>query len=173
MPPIPACPWPPVAGRIAESERTGHVRRSPLLRGVFLIAAGVAMLALAGACGGSTPAGASDPAVDAPPPVAATVDLNTLPAATATLYRVVDANAAVAARLACYCGCGPAQGHRSLADCFLTPSGAYDAHASGCGVCLGEAQQMRTLLDSGADVPAIRQQIDARWSSSGPATETS
>ena len=138
----------------------------------------IGVVVLTGACSGSTTADAPEPALDAPPPTATlpastAVDLSTLPAVTATLYRFVEANAAVAARIRCYCGCGPAQGHRSLADCFLMAGGAYNAHASGCGVCLGEAQQVQTLLAEGTDPATIRAQIDAQWASAGPGTETS
>lgn len=150
------------AAAAVRSWRTGAL-------GVLVIAA----VALAAACGGSESAGAPTAGGDEARPAATTVDLSTLPAVTATLYRFVAANAAVAAGLPCYCGCGPLQGHRSLADCFLTPTGAYDAHASACGVCLGEAQQVQTLLAEGTDPATIRAQIDAQWASAGPGTETS
>src|SRR3990170_8072551 len=42
-------------------------------------------------------------------------------------------------RIPCYCGCGEANDHASLKECFIKPDGTYDSHAAGCDVCGKEA----------------------------------
>ena len=121
----------------------------PLVVGIgFLIAA----------CGGST----SAPTVDPPQ----------LSAETAARYQFIAANQELAARLPCYCGCGETDGHASLRDCFLTERDAYNVHASGCAVCLGEAQDAEAFLADGLDLEAIRNRIVERWAAIGPPTPT-
>lgn len=66
----------------------------------------------------------------------------------------------------CFCGCEEMLGHRHLGDCFVRPDGrGLEAHALGCGVCLGEAQQVMDLLAAGAEEPdQIRDAVVAEWS---------
>jgi hypothetical protein len=78
----------------------------------------------------------------------------------------------------CFCGCG-AEGlsHRSNLDCFVDgPTGdgrlTLDAHGINCGTCVAVALQTRALAEQGLSARAIRAAIDARWSKSGPPTDT-
>lgn len=65
----------------------------------------------------------------------------------------------------CFCGCEAMLGHRHLGDCFLRPDGSgYEAHALGCGVCVGEALQVLELIERGiTDHSEIRQAVVAEW----------
>lgn len=59
-------------------------------------------------------------------------------------------------------------GHRSLEDCFVRPAGGYEAHGSGCAVCLGEAADARQALDAGTPVTDVRATLDAKYGPSTP-----
>ena len=87
-------------------------------------------------------------------------------------YRYVNANQALAQRVPCYCGCGKEEGHQSLKDCFIAPSGKRDQHAAGCGVCLDIAEDIELLAARTTDVKAIRTRIDVLYRDFGPATNT-
>lgn len=65
----------------------------------------------------------------------------------------------------CFCGCEAMLGHRHLGDCFLRSDGeGLEAHAVGCGVCLGEAQQVDELIAAGVgDSDLIRAAVIADW----------
>jgi hypothetical protein len=89
-----------------------------------------------------------------------------LPDAFAALYRVVEDRPELFAEIPCFCGCQAMLDHRHLLDCFVRPDGSgWEAHAAGCGVCIGEAQQVAALLDAGeTDPDAIRTAVIAEWS---------
>jgi hypothetical protein len=72
----------------------------------------------------------------------------------------------------CYCGCEAFLGHRHLGDCFVTPTGGWESHASGCSVCTDEAAQVERLLAEGRSPPEIRAAVVATYEGSGgtPAT---
>ncbi len=148
--------------------RLAHGRRVGLLA---LVAIGVAVLAAG--CAGSTgrQVGDATPSSQSSSPELV-ADLSSLPEATVARYRFIAANQDLAERMPCYCGCGESQGHRSLKDCFITDAGAYDAHAGGCAVCLGETQEIEMFLAQGLAVSTIRARIEQRWSTIGPPTET-
>ncbi|MDP9283071.1 MAG: PCYCGC domain-containing protein [Chloroflexota bacterium] len=98
------------------------------------------------------------------------------PAAVQEAYAFALAHPAVLKYVPCFCGCG-ATGHLSNYDCFArsqTTPGSFvlDAHGFACGTCVGVALDSKSLLEQGLSVKAIRQAIDARWSSAGPATRT-
>jgi len=90
---------------------------------------------------------------------------------TAERYRFVEAHQDLAARLPCYCGCGPSLGHQSLLDCFVDPPG-YSDHAVGCLVCGRIARDAEDLFMAGEDVATIRAQVDAQYAEFGPPTNT-
>ncbi len=95
--------------------------------------------------------------------ISMTVSLESLPAATAQLYRYVADHPAHFASLPCYCGCDRSLGHRNLGDCFVNQAGAWDAHAAGCGVCTAEALTARDLLEMDTVIGTVRQQIIDRY----------
>lgn len=92
-------------------------------------------------------------------PPAVTTSLDKLPAAMADHYRYAAAHHEEYTQIPCYCGCDRTLGHRYLTDCFVTRTGAWDAHASGCAVCTTEATQVRAQLDSGVPIADARASI--------------
>ena len=122
---------------------------------VALIAVGVAAL-IRGASGADN----NDAYAMAAP---ATVSLDALPSAMADVYQYASAHAEHFMQLPCYCGCQQSLGHRNLEDCFVTPGGDWDAHASGCGVCTAEAVTARELLDTNTEIGTVRQAIVDRY----------
>ncbi|MBI4883903.1 MAG: hypothetical protein HY826_07605 [Actinobacteria bacterium] len=103
-------------------------------------------------------------------PTVVTVSLAALPAEMSAMYHYAADHAEHFTTIPCYCGCDRSLGHRNLKDCFVTPAGEWDAHASGCGVCTVEAATAKELLESGADAAAVRRQIIDRY---GPSPTTS
>jgi len=92
------------------------------------------------------------------------IDPADVPESVAVLYRGAFAHADVYEGVPCFCGCELMLGHRHLLDCFARPEGGWEAHALGCGVCLGEAQQVEGLLADGVTHSArIREAVVARW----------
>lgn len=76
----------------------------------------------------------------------------------------------------CYCGCG-AMGHVNSLDCFVQEfkddgTIIYDYHASGCGICVDIALDVKRLSEAGKSQLEIRRYIDATYSSFGPPTDT-
>ncbi len=127
--------------------------------------------ALFSACGqaASTAAGSGAPPTA---PVPTTITLDGLPPRTLDGYRFAEANSALLEQIPCYCGCGNSVGHRFLRDCFLHDDGTYEAHASGCGICLAEFEDVALMLDRGESTAAIRAFIDARYADTGTPTDT-
>lgn len=80
-------------------------------------------------------------------------------------YRAAVAHSDAFAAVPCFCGCQEMLGHRHLLDCYLRPgSSDWEAHAAGCGVCLGEAQQVEGLLASGVtDGNDLGKAVIAQW----------
>ncbi len=80
------------------------------------------------------------------------------------------------AAVPCYCGCGN-MGHKSNLSCFVsgnTKEGApiFEPHASGCGLCIDIAQDVKRLRAEGKSRREVRAYIDATYSSYGPGTDT-
>lgn len=76
----------------------------------------------------------------------------------------------------CYCGCG-AMGHLNNLDCFIQTIDevgtiTYDSHASGCGICVDIALDVKRLAAEGRTPLQIRLYIDATYSPFGPSTDT-
>lgn len=112
------------------------------------------------------------------PPEAAMADLASLPAEVKAepkrvteAYRFAAANPDVLSRIPCYCGCG-SMGHTSNYDCFWQADGVVDLHATGCGICVDIAQDVRQALGQGRSLADIRAQIDGDYSRFGPSTDT-
>jgi hypothetical protein len=59
----------------------------------------------------------------------------------------------------CFCGCDATLDHRFLLDCFVRPDGRWEAHASGCGVCLEEGRMIRSMLAGGSATAEIRAEV--------------
>ena len=92
-------------------------------------------------------------------------------------YRFAMANPHALETVPCYCGCG-GMGHDSNLACFVQETDsagnvtAFDEHAAGCGICVDIAQDVMRLSAEGKQPRAIRQYVDMRYSSFGPATDT-
>lgn len=92
------------------------------------------------------------------------IDPADVPESVAVLYRAAHAHSDIFEAVPCFCGCEAMLGHRHLLDCFARPDGGWEAHALGCGVCLGEAQQVEDLLAEGITDPGeIRAAVVSRW----------
>ena len=94
------------------------------------------------------------------------IDLADVPAETAVFYRYAASHREIFEDIPCFCGCMEFVDHRHLYDCFVRPDGQWEAHASGCGVCLGEAATIRRLLEEGRDPAAIRDAVIAEFGTS-------
>ncbi len=88
-----------------------------------------------------------------------------VPAALAGYYEGARAHIATFEEIPCFCGCQEMLGHRHLGDCFVRPDGSgLEAHALGCGVCLGEAAQVIQAIDAGVVDPVeIREAVVSTW----------
>ena len=92
------------------------------------------------------------------------IDPADVPESVAVLYRAALDHPEIYEGVPCFCGCEAMLSHRHLLDCFARPDGGWEAHALGCGVCLGEAQQVEGLLARGVTDPEdIRAAVVARW----------
>lgn len=97
--------------------------------------------------------------------------LDGLPDEIVNNYHFVESQPDLAAKIPCYCGCH-SLGHTNLLDCYIRPDGGYEQHASGCGICGMEADDIEQMLAGGQDPGAIRAAIDAEYSSYGRPTNT-
>ena len=97
--------------------------------------------------------------------------LDGLPEATVRNYHFVESHSQLAERIPCYCGCY-SFGHRSLLDCFVRPEGGYERHASDCGICGMEANDVERMLGEGSDPVAMRTAIDTKYAKYGKPTNT-
>lgn len=88
-----------------------------------------------------------------------------VPPAVESHYQAAQDHKDVFASVPCFCGCQEMLDHRHLADCFVRADGqGLEAHALGCGVCLGEAQQVMDLLAADVDDPdQIKEAVVAEW----------
>lgn len=93
------------------------------------------------------------------------LDPRDVPPALQAHYESARHNYRIFEQVPCFCGCEEMLGHRHLEDCFIRPDGqGLEAHALGCGVCLGEAQQVSQLLAEGVTDPGrIREAVIADW----------
>ncbi|MBZ0291301.1 MAG: PCYCGC domain-containing protein [Anaerolineae bacterium] len=91
-------------------------------------------------------------------------------------YQFAVANPDMLTHQPCYCGCG-AMGHTSNLSCYIQDVDTngvvrFDNHAAGCGICVDITQDVMRMTREGQSQPAIRQYVDATYSSFGPSTDT-
>lgn len=98
-----------------------------------------------------------DDALSDPTPV--TVVLDDLTPHVAANYTYAKSHMTEFAQIPCYCGCDNMLGHRNLADCYVTTTGGWDAHASGCAVCAQETDTVRAALSTGTAIADVRDSI--------------
>ena len=68
----------------------------------------------------------------------------------------------------CYCGCEDFLGHEELRACFVRDDGAWERHATGCGICLAQAEMVVELREQGRSVDEIVDAIDDRYRATLP-----
>ena len=95
---------------------------------------------------------------------AAGFQLDGMPADMVAHYEHARANADVYAQIPCFCGCQDMLGHRHLEDCFVTPDGAWESHASGCQVCIDESQMLMRMMGRGMDPGMMHDRVVAAYS---------
>jgi len=94
---------------------------------------------------------------------AAGFQLDGMPADMVAHYEYARANAEVYAQIPCFCGCQDMLGHRNLEDCFVTPDGAWESHASGCQVCIDESQMLMRMMGRGMGPGMMHDRIVAAY----------
>ena len=80
-------------------------------------------------------------------------------------YEFARANPQAYEQIPCYCGCQTMLGHRNLEDCFVTPDGAWESHASGCQVCIDESRMVMRMMGRGMGPGMMRDRIVAAYES--------
>ncbi len=77
----------------------------------------------------------------------------------------------------CFCGCGAHSGHLSAYNCFVQGAPGqgqkvYDEHGANCDMCIEIALETQRLLSEGKSLKQVRQYVESRYGSLGPATNT-
>ena len=67
-------------------------------------------------------------------------------------------------------GCERMLGHRNLEDCFVTPEGAWESHASGCGICIQESRMLERMMGRGMGAGMMADRVIAAFG--GPTMST-
>lgn len=91
------------------------------------------------------------------------VELASLPAEHQVLYEAAAADREAFTQVRCYCGCEEFLAHRHLLDCFERPEGGWELHATGCAVCLAEAEEVAEQRAAGTPMDEIIRRIDNRY----------
>ncbi len=91
------------------------------------------------------------------------VALADLPHEHRVLYVAAAADPEAFTAVRCYCGCESFLDHADLLECFVRPAGGWEAHATGCAVCLAEAEQVIDLRDQGVPIDEIVRRIDDQY----------
>lgn len=148
-----------------DAERLGSVALMSLAVGALLIvAAGVVGVSMGTGGGHAMMAGAHVPGTQRA--VTVGFQLDGLPADIVENYAFAQANPGVYEQIPCFCGCQSMLGHRNLEDCFVTPGGLWESHASGCQICVEESQMVMRMMGRGVGPDAIREGIIAEFGGS-------
>jgi hypothetical protein len=91
------------------------------------------------------------------------VTLASLPGDHRVLYEASVADREAFTAVTCYCGCEAFLDHRHLLDCFERPDGGWERHATGCAVCLAEAEEVVEYRDDGLPLDEIVRRIDTKY----------
>ena len=140
-----------------------------LLAAVVFGVAGVLVLTVGRPDGQSAAGEAGSAMLDVAP--GGRISLAELPPTHRVLYEAAKADLGTFAEVTCYCGCGDFLGHRNLGECFVRPDGGWERHATGCAVCLTEAQQVLDLKAEGKTPSQVSDAIDARFGAIIPGTD--
>lgn len=90
-------------------------------------------------------------------------ELASLPAEHRMLYEAAVADREAFTQVRCYCGCEESLAHRHLLDCFERPEGGWERHATGCAVCIAEADEVVEQRAAGTPLDEIVRRIDNRY----------
>ena len=85
-------------------------------------------------------------------------------------YRYAKSHMAEFRQVPCWCGCQQFLGHHDLADCFVRADGKWEAHAAGCGVCIGEATIAERMLGEGRSAADVKATVDSQFGSTAITT---
>lgn len=145
-------------------QRTARTVARALAVAAALVVVAIGSSVIAAATGPDRVTATTKPAMLAVAP-GGVIDRKDVPQAIVGHYEMAERHAEVFAEIPCFCGCEEMLDHRHLLDCFVRPDGGgWEAHAAGCGVCLGEAQQVEDLLATGiTDPAAIEDAVVAQW----------
>jgi len=91
------------------------------------------------------------------------VDIATLSVDHQTIYEAAATDREAFTRVNCYCGCASFLDHEDLLACFVRPDGQWEAHATGCAVCIAQAEQVLDLRQAQTPIDEIVRQVDARY----------
>jgi hypothetical protein len=91
------------------------------------------------------------------------VDLASLPVEHRVLYAAAAADHEAFTQVRCHCGCEAFLDHRHLLDCFERPDGGWEGHATGCAVCLAEAEEVVEQRAGGVPLDEIMDRIDTKY----------
>lgn len=148
-----------------DAERLGSVALMALGIGALLIVgAGIVGVSMGMSGGHAMMGGAPMPGVQRAAPVG--FQLDGLPTDIVENYVFARANPGVYEQIPCFCGCESMLAHRNLEDCFVTPDGLWESHASGCRICVEESQMVMRMMGRGVAPDAIRQGIIAEFGGS-------
>jgi len=92
--------------------------------------------------------------------------LDMVPAPMVQHYELARANPDIYSQVPCFCGCAEMLGHRNLEDCFVTPDGAWESHASGCQICIQESQILMRMMGRGVSVGLMADRVIAEFGGS-------
>ncbi|MGZ8662865.1 MAG: PCYCGC motif-containing (lipo)protein [Actinomycetota bacterium] len=157
----------------SDDARQGFTVLAALGIAVFVIVAGGVVGASVGMRGGNHTMAWGAPGARFAPggPTATGFQLTGMPASMVEHYTYARENADVYEQVPCFCGCQSMLGHRNLEDCFVTPDGAWESHASGCQVCTDESQMVMRMMSRGMDPGTMHDRIVAEYG--GPMMGTS
>jgi len=96
--------------------------------------------------------------------------LDMVPANIVKHYELARANPDVYSQVPCFCGCQEMLGHRNLEDCFVTPDGGWESHASGCSICTQESQMLMRMMGRGMGAGMMADRVIAEFG--GPMMNT-
>ena len=65
----------------------------------------------------------------------------------------------------CYCGCDVTARHKCLLDCYTSD------HGKTCGICMLESVEVKKQKDKGAQIDAVRKQVDKQFAHYYPFTK--
>jgi hypothetical protein len=149
-----------------------RVRASEASRPWWALAVGVlallgaAYLAVDPAGGGPDEAGA--PMMDVAP--GGELAFEDIPEQQRAQYLAAAADAETFAAVRCYCGCEGFLDHENLLRCFVRDDGAWERHATGCGICLAQADMVVDLRERGWSVTEVVEAVDDHYATILPTT---